>query len=38
LRPQAEIEIEAAGQIEARTAENGSRRPILWRRSSGQGA
>ena len=30
--------IEAAGRVEARRAENGGRRPILWQRSSGQGA
>jgi len=29
---------EAAGRVEARSVENWGRRPILWQRSSGQGA
>jgi len=30
--------IEVAGQVEVRRAENRGRRPILWQRSTGQGA
>jgi len=30
--------IKAEGRVEARGAENGGRRPIIWQRSSGHGA